>query len=1170
MSEGLDRRSFLKLAAIAASALAIPVEAQPVPLKPWKKEWSLGEIGGKTALTKARITPVICPYCSMGCSIDFYTIGDDIVWTEGSADSYINSGALCPKGKAAFELVDNDLRVKYPMIRTGPKPPPEEILNAKSWDELVALVKKYPPQWRVVSWDEAFRYIATKTAQILEGWRKSTGAPKQQDGYYYVGSKLPIQLIGSSIMVNEGGYLTAKLAQFIGTTNIDSQYRKCHSSTVSSLALTYGWGAETATIEDVTWADVVLFFSSPAEAHPLSFLHFLEGKKKRGTIFITFDPRYSRTAMASDIWVPFRSGTDTAVFLYILYYAFYERNPPIDTLDTFKALRARWNITDDDLADFKELLKEYTAENVSRITGVPVDLLRTVAQIYVENSGVVTNHKKHGIVQWAMGMTQHTNATVNIIRSAAIMQLLLGNVGFVGGGTHPFRGHSNVQGITDVQGAGLGALPGYHASPASAGVVRLYQDWKLQGMPDAWNWQVPEWGKKIFTTTTPDKGKADLLKILQVFTFYGWRRFELMWGFFCGTVPEDDPVNGTVVCDFPFGTGSTEITFPRRVLNGEIKVAFIFGENPAVTNPNAKVIWAALASLDLLVVSDIFETETAWFADVLLPAASFAEVEGTRTNGNRVIQWTYAAVRPRGMARPDYWIATKLYKYLREYGAIKLPSEVFGLKSEKVKIKRGDKIVLLYERPLRPDKSWDYSGGKGAAEPIRDIESEVNPRIINKEINFGMLIYHGMYDPVRDVFTSMRRDRKLRKPGEIDGLFSSSFNIYKDWGWAWPMNVRILYAYTDLVDQLGKTDTIRAAGKEWTASGETGEWIDEFTGEYVPAFIPGHNYWIPRAFKRRLSGIADVFGGVDMMTFIRTNELVPLGKFVIEEGGEVKTLTFDEFVAKTGMKYLWANDTLYWDSEVTAAPKATLKRLFFTGGGWRDFKPTYEKMRATLKAYYDQTKNMREAVNKTIQDLKGWYAGYSFTWPIHTEPAESPDVEMALMYPTLAFLNPYNLQVLNEQPDIVKGKPVGLALTPDDLSNLPGELVVITTNRLTEHWHSGSMTRRTPLLAELDPEPFVYVPEKLALKLGVKSGDLVEILTARGSIKMKAFVTKGEAYLTVNGRELPQINVIWAFSFLGYVTGPQGNFISPDVGDVVTTIQESKAWIGKIRKAEVM
>jgi formate dehydrogenase alpha subunit (EC 1.2.1.2) len=76
----------------------------------------------------------------------------------------------------------------------------------------------------------------------------------------------------------------------------------------------------------------------------------------------------------------------------------------------------------------------------------------------------------------------------------------------------------------------------------------------------------------------------------------------------------------------------------------------VFGENPAVTNPNAKIIWAALASLDLLVVSDIFETETAWFADVLLPAAAFAEKEGTRIDGNRVIQWSYKALEPKGIS----------------------------------------------------------------------------------------------------------------------------------------------------------------------------------------------------------------------------------------------------------------------------------------------------------------------------------------------------------------------------------------------------------------------------------------------------------------------------------------------------------------------------------------
>lgn len=1170
MSEGISRRSFLKLAAIAVSAAALPVEAQPVPLKPWKTEWSLGEVGGRAGLRQAKVTPVICPYCSVGCSIDFYTVGDEVVWTEGSLDFPVNAGALCPKGKAAFELVNNRSRVLQPMIRTGPKPPPEEILSAKSWEELLEVVKKYPPQWRPVSWDEALQYIAMKVSQVLEEWRRSTGAPKQKDGYYYVGGQVPIQLIGSSIMVNEAGYLTSKLAAFLGTSNIDSQYRKCHSSTVSALALTYGWGSETAGIEDLASADVVLFFSSPAEAHPVSFRHFLRGKKERGTIFITFDPRYSRTAMASDIWVPFRSGTETAIFLYILHYAFFERKPPIDTLDTFKALKARWNITDADLEDFKELLKEYDAETVARITGTPVDLLRAVARIYVENSGVTTNHRKHGIVQWAMGMTQHTNATINIIRAAAIMQLLLGNVGYPGGGAHPFRGHSNVQGVTDVQGGGLGALPGYYAGPTSAFLVRLYQDWKLQGMPDAWNWVVPEWARKTFATTTPDKGKADLAKILQVFTFYGWRRFELLWGFFCGTIPEDDPVNGTVVCDFPVGAGSSEITFVRRALNKEIRVAFIFGENPAVTNPNAKLIWAALASLDLLVVSDIFETETAWFADVLLPAASFAEVEGTRTNTFRVVQWSYAAVNPRGGSRPDYWIATMLFKYLRRYGAIRLPSEVAGVRKERVLVRKGGRTYLLYERELRPDYSWDYSGGVGAAAPIRSVEAEVNPRIISKEINFTVLIYQGIYDPVRDEFTPMRRSRRLRKPGEIDGMFSSKFGVYKDWGWAWPMNVRVQYSMTALTDVLGTSDTVYASGQQWRVTGETGEWIDEVTGEYKPAFVPGHNFWVPRAFKRRLSGIADLYGGVDMMRLIRTNEVVPLGKFAVEEGGEVRLYTYEEFTEKTGMRYLWANDTLYWDEEAVLTPKATLKRAFFAGGGWKDFKPTYEKMRETLRKYHSQTGSLKEAVLKTIEEMKGWYPGYSFTWPIHTEPAESPDVEMAIQYPTLAWLHSHNLMVLREQPDIVKGKPVGVALEPSDLRDLPGELVVITSNRLTEHWHSGSMTRRSSFLAELVPEPFVYVPRRLAEKLGVKSGDLVELLTARGSIKMRAYVTEGEAYLVVNGKELPQVNVVWHFSFLGDVTGPQGNFITPDVGDVVTTIQESKAWIGKIRKAEVM
>ncbi|MCY0890520.1 MAG: formate dehydrogenase subunit alpha [Pyrobaculum arsenaticum] len=1168
MTVSVGRRGFLKIAGLASLALGIGAEAQ-VPFKSGKAVWELGEIGGKVDLPKASVVPVVCPYCSVGCSIDMYTSGGKIIWSRGSVDSPLNFGALCPKGKAAFQLVENELRLTKPLIRTGPKPPPEEILSAKSWDELVSIIKKYPPKWREATWDEAFQYIASKLAAILSEWRNATGAPKQKDGYYYVGKDVPVQIIGSSTLLNEEAYLSKKLATFLGTSNMDSQFRKCHSSTVSSLAVTYGWGAETASNEDLALADVVLFWSSPAEAHPLSFIYFLKGKKERGTIFITFDPRYSRTAAASDIWVPFRPGTDAAILLYILHYAFYERETPIDQLDEFKRLRTRWNITDDDLADLKELLKEYDAQTVSSISGVPVDLLKTVARIYVENSGVVTNHKKHGIIQWAMGLTQHTNATINIIRAAALVQLLLGNVGYPGGGTHPFRGHSNVQGATDMQGSGVDGLPGYHGFPASTFEIRLYQDWKLQGMPDAWSWSVPQWARDRFSTTAPDLGKADLSKVLQVFKFYGWRRFELAWGMFCGTVPEDDPVNGTVVCDFPMGTGTTEVMFPRRALAKEIRAAIIFGENPAVTNPNAKIIMAGLASLDLLVVSDIFETETAWFADVVLPVASFAEKEGTRTNGNRTIQWTYRAVPPKGDARPDYWIVTKLYQYLRRAGAVLLPSEAAGVKKEDVKFRKGGKLVFVYERPLKPDASWDYSGGLGKSTPISPIEAEVNPRIINKEINFTTLIYQGIYDPIRDEFTTMRRIAQFRKPGQIDGTFSQEFRVYKDWGWSWPMNVRFLYNYDSLKAVLGVVDKVSAAGKEWVVTGETGEWIDEVTGEYKPAFVPGHNYWVPRSFKRRLSGMADVFGGLDIMHFVKTGEVRIMGKFVVEEGGEVKVLTYDEFVGKTGMRYLWVNDTLYWDEETTSF-KAAAKRPFFSGGDWRSFKPNYQKMRDLLGQYYQQSGSLKDATLKVIQEMGGWYKGYNFQWPIHTEPVEAPIPELAVKYPTLAWLNPYNLQVLQDQPSVVQGKNVGVALTPDDLKQVPGELVVITSNRLTEHWHSGAMSRNVPYLAELVPEPFVYVPKKLAEKLGIKPGDLVDVITLRGSLRMKAYVTDGEAYLQVNGSELPVVNVIWAFSFEGYTTGPQGNFLNPDVGDVVTTIQESKAWIGKIKKAEAV
>ncbi|MEM0471333.1 MAG: molybdopterin-dependent oxidoreductase [Sulfolobales archaeon] len=1138
----------------------------------YKSIWELGEIGGKRGLEELRIVKAICPYCSVGCSIDFYVDSDKIIWLAGSKDSYINQGALCPKGVASYQLIKNNLRFLRPMMRTGPKPPVEEILRAKSWDDLLAVIKKYPPNWRPITWDEALEYIADRLSKILAEWRRRTGAPVHKDGYFYVGRENPVQILGSSVLTNEEAYLVSKLAVYIGTSNIDSQYRKCHSSTVTGLGVTYGWGAETASLEDLSLADVVLFFSNPAEAHPLSMRHLMRAKEDRGAIFICFDPRFSRTAMVSDIWVPFRPGSDASILLYILHYAFFERDPPIDQLDEFRRLMGRWNIDQDDLEDLKDLLKDYNAEEVSRISGVPVDLLRSVARIFVERSGVVTNHKKHGIIQWAMGFTQHTNATINIIRSAAIVQLLLGNVGFPGGGTHPFRGHSNVQGATDVQGHGMGSLPGYVSPPINTLSIRVYQDWKLQGMPDAWSWEVPEWAydKDPFKLISkPSRGQADLNKVLQVYNFYGWRRLELAWGVFCGTIPPEDPVNGTVICDFPVGIGYSEVAFVRAALRGDIKAALIFGENPVVTNPNSRLVMAALSSLDLLVVSDLFETETAWFADILLPACSFAEKEGSRTNGNRIIQWSYRVIDPIGDSRPDYWIIANIYKRLREKQGLRLPSEHCGVKDEAVIFRKRSGYIEVYRRPVEPNSSWDYSGGTGSSKPVSKLEEQVNPRIINKEINFSMLLYQGLYDPVRDIFRSMSRDNSLRNEEEIDGLFSKIYKVYKNWGWSWPQNVRFMYNYDSLSISVGRCINIEAAGRRWVVCGETGEWIDEYTGEYRPAFIPGHSFWEPRAFKRRLSGISDLFGGLDIIGFIRTGKPKIRSAFVIEEQEGVRVLNYQEFSKITGAVYLWANDTLYWDRETASLP-ANLKRPFFPGNGWRDFKEKYMSIRERLSRYSKELGGYREAVARIIEEDGGWYAGYDFRWPIHTEPAESPNTEFAVKYPSIAWINRYNLDMILGRVDL--GIGVGdLSTIPVELAATEGELVIITSNRLTEHFHSGSMSRNLPLLRELVPEPFITIPKDAAEKLGISSGDLVELITIRGSIRLKAYVanTGQQSCWRYDEDCIPIVSITWFSGFAGAVQGPVGNILSPDAIDVVTSIQESKGWLGKLRRVIV-
>ena len=260
--------------------------------------------------------------------------------------------------------------------------------------------------------------------------------------------------------------------------------------------MTNGW-------VDIKNADVILAMGgNAAENHPVGFKWFIEAKKNRGAKLVVVDPRFTRTAAVADLYSPIRAGTDIAYLYGIIRYAlekkrFHEDYVKIHTnapyivsekfafndglfsgFDDAKKEYAKdsWVYQADEttktykvdptLQDPKcvfQLLKKhvdrYTPEMVERICGVPKETFLKVAEM-VTSTG---NAQRVGTVTYALGWTQHSTG-VQIIRTAAMLQLLLGNVGRPGGGVNAFRGHSNIQGATDMAG-NTEILPGYLRVP---------------------------------------------------------------------------------------------------------------------------------------------------------------------------------------------------------------------------------------------------------------------------------------------------------------------------------------------------------------------------------------------------------------------------------------------------------------------------------------------------------------------------------------------------------------------------------------------------------------------------------------------------------------------------------------------------------------------------------
>ncbi len=340
----------------------------------------------------------ICPYCGVGCAIDYFVQGNRIVYARGNPEG-VNRGDDCLKGRFGWEFVHSEERLKRPLIKRDGK-------------------------FVEVSWDEALDYVAQRLREIREKY----GADS-------------IAGLSSAKCTNEENYLFQKFMRtVIGTNNVDHCARLCHASTVVGLFKVFGSGAMTNSIEDLMTSEVFFVIgSNTTHAHPVIGT-LIKRAVKRGAKLIVADPRNIELARYATIHLRHRPGTDVALINGMMHVIVKYR------LADYKFVEERT----EGFEKLKEVVEKYTPERVERITGVPRDDIIRAAILYATHRSAII---------YAMGITQHTSGTANVA-SLANLALLTGNVGKEGSGVNPLRGQNNVQGAGDM-GALPNLLPGY-------------------------------------------------------------------------------------------------------------------------------------------------------------------------------------------------------------------------------------------------------------------------------------------------------------------------------------------------------------------------------------------------------------------------------------------------------------------------------------------------------------------------------------------------------------------------------------------------------------------------------------------------------------------------------------------------------------------------------------
>jgi formate dehydrogenase major subunit len=624
-----------------------------------------------------------------------------------------------------------------------------------------------------------------------------------------------------------------------------------------------------------SWTDirntdlVVIMGGNAAEAHPCGFKWVTEAKANRGAKLIVVDPRYTRSASVADFYAPIRQGTDIAFLLGVINYCIlndkiqwdytkaftnasyiikdgfayqdglftgydeakrdynrstweYELGPDgfVTVDDTLQNPRCVWNL-------LKQHVSIYTPEMVSRICGTPKDKFLKVAQMISECS----TPTKTMTSMYALGWTQHSKGSQNI-RAMAMLQLILGNIGVRGGGMNALRGHSNIQGLTDI-GLMSNLIPGYLT--------------------------IPNEKEPTFDTYMATRGFKPL-RANQMSYWQNYKKFfvsfqKSMWGD-AATAENNFAYDWLPKLDVP----SYDVLRAFELMHeGKMNGYFCQGFNPLLSFPNRKKITTALSKLKFLVVMDPLQTETGRFwqnhgehndvdtakiqTEVFeLPTTCFAEDTGSLVNSGRWLQWHWAGGTPPGEAKHDTWIMGQIYLrlkalYQKEGGPVPEP------------------IVNLdwrYKDPNEPSPDELAKELNGAA--LEDITDPNDPTKVliakgkqlpgfaalrdDGKTNGACWIYSGSYTEAGNQMA--RRDTS--DPDET--------GAYPKWTWSWPANRRILYnrASADI------------NGKAWDPSRKLIEWDgSKWAGYDVPDIGPTMKPDVVGPFIMNPEGTARLF-----------------------------------------------------------------------------------------------------------------------------------------------------------------------------------------------------------------------------------------------------------------------------------------------------------------------